>query len=103
MVPDAHSRTDAQTVVQAQLHNGLAAANMKMGRWDEAETDLQDALKKDDKDANTLANLVACMLQLGKPHTRHLTQLKMQAPEHPLLSRWETAEGAFDRAAMATA
>jgi coatomer subunit epsilon len=89
--------------VQAQLHNGLAAANMKMGRWDEADTDLQDALKKDDKDADTLSNLVACMLHLGKPFTRHLTQLKMQAPAHALLSRWTAAEAAIDRAALASA
>lgn len=89
--------------LQAQVHNGLAAANMKMGRWEEAETDLQDALKKDDKDPDTLANLVACMLHLGKPHGRHLTQLKMQAPSHPLLSRLTAAEEAFDRAALATA
>ena len=89
--------------MQAQLHNGLAVANMKMGRWEEAETDLQDALKKDDKDSDTLANMVACMLHLSKPYNRHLTQLKMQAPQHPMLSRWSAAEEAFDRAALAAA
>ena len=52
---------------------------MKMGRWEEAETDLQDALKKDDKDPEALANLVACLLHRGKPHERHLKQLRMQA------------------------
>ena len=89
--------------MQAQLHNGLAAANMKMGRWEEAETDLQDALKKDDKDADALANMVACMLHLAKPYARHLTQLKMRDPKHLLLARWSAAEEAFDRAALAAA
>jgi coatomer subunit epsilon len=89
--------------LQAPLHNGLAAANMKMGRWDEAETELQDALRKNDKDADTLSNLVACALHLGKPYSRYLTQLKMQAPDHVFVSRWAVAEADFDRAALAAA
>jgi coatomer subunit epsilon len=76
---------------------------MKMGRWEEAEAELQDALRKNDKDADTLANLVACALHLGKPYSRYLTQLKMQVPDHAFVGRWAAAEAAFDRAAMATA
>jgi hypothetical protein len=31
---------------------------MKMGEWEDAERDLQEALGKDAKDADTLANLI---------------------------------------------
>lgn len=56
--------------MQAKLHNGVAAANMRMLRWEEAETELQDALRKDDKDADALSNLIAVCLHLGKPYRR---------------------------------
>jgi predicted Zn-dependent protease len=86
--------------VQAMLHNGLAAANMRMNRYEEAEHDLQDALRKDDKDNNTLANMIAVNLHLGKPHQRQLTQLRMQCPEHPFLKRYSAADEEFDRSAL---
>jgi coatomer subunit epsilon len=56
--------------MQSKLHNGVAAANMRMLRWEEAETELHDALRKDDKDAEALANLIAVCLHLGKPYRR---------------------------------
>lgn len=83
--------------MQAKLHNGVAAANMRMLRWEEAETELQDALRKDDKDAEALANLCAVAQHLGKPFKRYLTQLRMQHPTHPLSVRWETADKEIDR------
>lgn len=43
---------------QPLLHNGLAVCHMKMGEWEDAERDLQEALGKDAKDADTLANLI---------------------------------------------
>jgi Flp pilus assembly protein TadD len=48
----------------------VAAANIRMLRWEEAETELQDALRIDDKDAKALANLIAVCLHLGKPYRR---------------------------------
>ena len=54
------------------VYNGMALAHMKMGEWEEAERELQEALAKDAKDADTLANLVTVGLHLGKPNTgRH--------------------------------
>lgn len=85
------------------LHNGLGAANMKMGRWEEAERDLQDALKIDANNADTLANLVSCSLHQGKNHARFLTQLQIAAPDHFMVARQKAAEEAFDRAAVAAA
>jgi len=47
------------------LHNGLAVCHMKMGEWEDAERDLQEALGKDAKDADTLANLITVCVCVG--------------------------------------
>lgn len=83
--------------------NGKAICLMHMGRFDEAETVLLDALKKDAKDADTNANLVVCNLHLGKPATRYLSQLKLSHPEHTLIKHVTSAEESFDRASQAVA
>jgi hypothetical protein len=38
---------------------------MKMGEWEDAERDLQEALGKDAKDADTLANLITVCVSEG--------------------------------------
>ncbi|KAK9152242.1 hypothetical protein Syun_010551 [Stephania yunnanensis] len=83
--------------------NGKAVCYMHMGNFDEAENLLLEALNKDAKDAETLANLVVCCLHLGKPSSRFLSQLKLTHPEHILVRRMETAEENFDRALQAVA
>ena len=45
---------------------------MAMGRWEEAENQLQEAFEKDAKSADTLANLVAVSLHQGRPASRYL-------------------------------
>ncbi|KAJ0797281.1 putative coatomer, epsilon subunit, tetratricopeptide-like helical domain superfamily [Helianthus annuus] len=52
--------------------NGKAVCCMHMGNFDEAESFLLEALNKDAKDRETLANLVVCCLHLGKPSARFL-------------------------------
>ena len=54
----------------AQLYNGAAACAMQQGNWEEAEQLLQDAYEKDAKNADTLSNLVAAGLHLGKNTSR---------------------------------
>ncbi|KAF5782901.1 putative coatomer, epsilon subunit, tetratricopeptide-like helical domain superfamily [Helianthus annuus] len=78
--------------------NGKAVCCMHMGNFDEAESFLLEALNKDAKDPETLANLVVCCLHLGKPSSRFLSQLKLTHPEHMLVKRGLTAEESFDRA-----
>ncbi|KAK1426645.1 hypothetical protein QVD17_15322 [Tagetes erecta] len=78
--------------------NGKAVCCMHMGNFDEAESFLLEALNKDAKDPETLANLVVCSLHLGKPSSRFLSQLKLSHPEHMLIKRASTAEENFDRA-----
>ena len=82
------------------LYNGSAACNMAMGRFDEAEKDLMEALRADAKNAETLANLVTCNLHLGKPAVaqRYITQLKAADGSHPLAKRIAAADELFDRA-----
>ena len=57
------------------------------------------AFEKNPKDGDTLANLVAVSLHLGKPASRYQSQLKLVAPAHALVRRSEEGEAAFDRAA----
>ncbi|KAL5704333.1 hypothetical protein ACHQM5_022776 [Ranunculus cassubicifolius] len=83
--------------------NGKAVCCMHMGHFDEAEMLLLDALNKDAKDAETLANLVVCSLHLGKPTNRFLSQLKIAHPEHMFVKRMSAAEDNFERAVQLVA
>ncbi|XP_043702283.1 coatomer subunit epsilon-1-like [Telopea speciosissima] len=83
--------------------NGKAVCCMHMGHFDEAETLLLEALNKDAKDAETLANLYVCCLHLGKQSSRFLSQLKLSHPDHMLVKRMVSAEESFDRAVQTIA
>ncbi|KAA8544826.1 hypothetical protein F0562_019583 [Nyssa sinensis] len=83
--------------------NGKAVCCIHMGNFDEAETLLLEALNKDAKDAETLANLVVCSLHLGKSSSRYLSQLKLSHPDHMLVKRASFAEESFDRAVQTIA
>ncbi|PSS04925.1 Coatomer subunit epsilon-1 like [Actinidia chinensis var. chinensis] len=83
--------------------NGKAVCCMHMGNFDEAESLLLEALNKDAKDPETLANLVVCSLHLGKSSSRYLNQLKLSHPDHMLIKRSSAAEESFDRAVQTIA
>ncbi|GMP71560.1 hypothetical protein CsSME_00029915 [Camellia sinensis var. sinensis] len=83
--------------------NGKAVCCMHMGNFDEAESLLLEALNKDAKDPETLANLIVCSLHLGKPSSRFLNQLKLSHPDHMLVKRASSAEESFDRAVQTIA
>lgn len=84
-----------------RLHNGLAACQMRMGRWEDAEAELLQAFEKNPKDADTLSNLSVVSMHLNKTTTRYTTLLKGVAPEHSFMMRAQEAEAAFDRAIAA--
>ncbi|CAN6277130.1 unnamed protein product [Urochloa humidicola] len=86
-----------------KILNGKALCSMHMGNFEDAEGLLLESLNKDAKDAETLANLTVCSLNLGKPATRYLNQLKLAHPEHTLVKRMSSAEDSFDRACQAMA
>ncbi|KAI9177091.1 hypothetical protein LWI28_010942 [Acer negundo] len=83
--------------------NGKAVCCMQMGQFDEAETLLLEALNKDAKDPETLANLVVCSLHLGKSSSRYLSQLKLSSPDHVLIKRTSFGEDSFERALASVA
>ncbi|KAE7996013.1 hypothetical protein FH972_000762 [Carpinus fangiana] len=83
--------------------NGKAVCCMHMGNFDEAETLLLEALNKDAKDPETLANLVVCCLHVGKSSSRFLSQLKLSHPDHVLVKRASAADESFDRAVQSVA
>jgi coatomer protein complex subunit epsilon len=83
--------------------NGKAVCCMHKGEFDEAETLLLEALNKDTKDSETIANLVVCSLHLGKSSSRYLSQLKLSHPDHILVKRSSSAEESFDRALQTVA
>ena len=58
--------------VQVRLLNGSAVCNMRMGRWEEAESQLMEAFEKDAKNPDTLANLATASMHLGKPASRFI-------------------------------
>ncbi|KAK4488036.1 hypothetical protein RD792_003777 [Penstemon davidsonii] len=89
--------------ITSLILNGKAVCCMHKGEFDEAETLLLEALNKDAKDPETLANLVVCSLHLGKSSSRYLNQLKLAQPDHILAKRASTAEESFDKAVHAVA
>ena len=89
----------------SKLYNGAAVCQMAMGRYDDAEKDLVEAINKDSKDPDTLQNLAVCALHLGKPTTRFVNQLKTLTPKPAAIAALEEFEKQFDaaNAAYATA
>uniref|UniRef100_A0ACD5UFE7 Uncharacterized protein n=1 Tax=Avena sativa TaxID=4498 RepID=A0ACD5UFE7_AVESA len=83
--------------------NGKAVCCMHMGSFEEAETLLLEALNKDAKDPETLANLIGCNLHLGKASSRYFSQLKLSHPDHVLVKSTASAEDNFERALQAVA
>lgn len=82
------------------LLNGLAVANMHMHKFEEAEKTLDEALQLGPNDPDTLINLISCYQHLSKPSNlinRMINQLKLAAPNNPMVKQLATVEGAFDR------
>ena len=77
---------------------GAAMCAMAMGRFEDAEKELLEALQRDSKDPDTLHNLAVCALHLGKPATRFFNQLKTLAPKPGAVEKMESLEKMFDAA-----
>jgi len=86
------------------LLNGQALAQLHMGKYDEAERLLQEALGKAASDVDSLANTVVTMHYLRKPQevtSRYINQLRAVAPSHPWIAKYSELESSFDRCAAA--
>ena len=86
-----------------KLHNGLAVCFMLMGAYDDAERELLEAIGKDAKNAETLANLATCAAHLGKSSSRFINAIKALGVPSEALAKIEGFEGDFARAAAAAA
>lgn len=87
-----------------KLHNGLACCQMMMGRWEDAEAELLQALEKSAKDVDTLNNLGLVSLHLGKTKdaARYKGMLHSVAGDTNLdVLRMTNAEQSFNTAAAA--
>lgn len=87
--------------MSVMLLNAMAVCQMHMGRFDEAERLLQDALSKSSNDPNSMANLIVCMQHLRKTTeaNRYTAQLKALAPSHPWVTKHVELESSFARCA----
>lgn len=77
--------------------------NIHLHRYPEAISSLQEALKKDPKNADSLANLVVATTLSGQDASAHLTALASAAPSHFLVKDLGEKSSLFDSAVAAFA
>jgi len=83
----------------AMLLNGQATCFISQGKFEEAESALQEALEKDSNNTDTLVNLVVLsQLSSKAPEVcqRYLSQLNDSAPDHPLVRDFAAKERDFE-------
>ncbi|CUS14130.1 unnamed protein product [Tuber aestivum] len=78
---------------------GQAVAELHLGRLPEAEVALQQALEKDPKHEDALANMIILSILAGKEFDEYLSSLQNSAPSHPFLTNVAQKSELFDKAA----
>ncbi|TVY47582.1 Coatomer subunit epsilon [Lachnellula occidentalis] len=76
-----------------------AVAEIHLGRLEEAEAALQQALAKDPKSAEVIANSAVLNIIAGKDATELISALSATAPEHNYLQDLQEKSALFDKAA----
>jgi len=78
---------------------GQAVAELHLGRLEEAEVALQQALEKNPQHAEALANTIVLCTLAGKQFGEYLNTLKSSAPSHPFLTDLAQKTELFNKAA----
>ncbi|KAF2972942.1 hypothetical protein GQX73_g608 [Xylaria multiplex] len=76
-----------------------AVCELHLGRVEEAQTALEQALQKQPDYADAIANLLVLTVITGKDPAELTSSLKKTAPQHPLLTDLEEKSDLFDKAA----
>ncbi|KAK0643099.1 coatomer epsilon subunit-domain-containing protein [Cercophora newfieldiana] len=76
-----------------------AVAELHLGRTEEAEQALEQALKKEPEFAEAIANLLVLSVITGKDATEFTTSLAKVDPQHPFLTDLAEKSELFDKAA----
>lgn len=76
-----------------------AVAELHLGRTEEAQSALEQALKKDPNNTEAIANSLVLQVIIGKDTEELTASLKKAAPEHAHLKDLEDKSSLFDTAA----
>ncbi|KAI1200320.1 coatomer epsilon subunit-domain-containing protein [Nemania serpens] len=76
-----------------------AVCELHLGRVEEAQTALEQALQKQQGHADAIANLLILTIITGKDATELTSSLRKAAPQHALLADLEEKSDLFDKAA----
>lgn len=76
-----------------------AVAELHLGRYDEAEAALKQALEKEPENPNVIANMLVLSILAGKDDASLLSSLKAADKSHPLLTGLQEKSDVFDVAA----
>lgn len=81
------------------LLNGQAVCLISQGKYEEAESILQDAMEKDSNNTDTLVNMIVVSKHVNKPEvaSRFLSQIKDCALDHPFVQDFAAKDAEFDR------
>lgn len=83
----------------ASLLNGQAVCLINQGKFEEAESILQDAMEKDSNNPDTLVNMIVIAKNTNKPEvaSRFLSQIKDSNVDHQFVKDYTAKETEFDR------